>query len=255
MSSIYELLQFTNVKDASKEEKSLGVDKTHYSGEFPTLFFKEVSKFDDETLKEISKIHHNLWNYKKVLFLYVTSKTEIRIYNCSSQPFNYIKEKDNLSKGLEKLELARSNITDIDILNKLFEIFSASAIDSGAIWTRDSKYLKKLKLDKRVDNFLVNSLVETAKELEKEGLDLDVVHSLIMRSLFIMYLEDKGATPEEFYKKEKQNAHSYFDLLEDKEATYHFFEKIKDNFNGNVFPVTQKEKDTVKVHHLALIKK
>ena len=255
MSSIYELLQFTNVKDASKEEKSLGVDKTHLSGEFPTVFFKEVENYNHETLLEISKIHHNLWNYKKVLFFYVTSKTEIRIYNCSSKPFNYTKEKDNLINGLEKLELARSNISDIDTLNKLFEIFSAPAIDSGSIWTRDSSYLKKVKLDKRIDNFLVASLIETAKELEKQGLDLDVVHSLIMRSLFIMYLEDKGATPEAFYEKEKQNAHSYFDLLEDKEATYNFFEKIKDNFNGNVFPVTQKENETVKPHHLALIKK
>ena len=122
MSSIYELLQFTNVKDASKEEKSLGVDKTHFSGKFPTVFFKEVENYNDETLLEISKIHHNLWNYKKVLFLYVTSKTEIRIYNCSSKPFNYTEEKYNLVNGLEKLELARSNISDIDMLNKLFEI-------------------------------------------------------------------------------------------------------------------------------------
>ena len=253
MSAIYEKLHFFNIVDASKEYKeSLGIDKVHNSGEFPTVFFKEVNNFDKKTLSEIAKTHHNLWNHKKVLFLYVTSKTEIKIYNCSNKPFNYQDENISLDKELKKIELANS---DINKLDKLFEIFSAPAIDSGSIWTRDSSYLKKLKLDKRIDNFLVSSLLETAKELEKQGLDLDVVHSLIMRSLFIMYLEDKGATPENFYEKEKQDAHSYFDLLEDKEATYHFFEKIKENFNGNVFPVTQKENETVKPHHLALIKK
>ena len=251
MNLVYQKMQFTNVQEASKEEKSLGVDKTHFSGEFPTVFFKEVNKFDSETLKEIAKIHHNLWNYKKVLFLYVTSKTEIKIYNCSAKPFDYKIKDTDLKKELKQIELASS---DTDKLDELFEIFSASAIDSGSIWTRDNNYLKQLKLNKRVDSFLVESLVATAKELKKQGLDLEVVHSLIMRSLFIIYLEDKGATPEDFYKKEKQNAHSYFDLLEDKDATYNFFEKIKENFNGNVFPVSSKEKN-VELHHLELIKK
>ena len=253
MSAIYEKLQFTNVIDASIEDKeSLGIDRVHKSGDFQTIFFKEVNKFDEKTLKEIAKIHHNLWNYKKVLFLYVTSKTEIKIYNCSHRPFNYQDKNININKELKKIELASSNINKIDTL---FEIFSAPAIDSGSIWTRDSNYLKQLKLNKRIDKFLVDSLVQTAKELEKQGLDLDVVHSLIMRSLFIMYLEDKGATPKEFYEKEKQNAHSYFDLLDDKEATYYFFEKIRDNFNGNVFPVTQRERESVNVSHLELIKR
>jgi len=253
LSAIYEKLQFTNVIDASTEDKeSLGIDKVHKSGAFQTVFFKEVNKFDEKTIKEIAKIHHNLWNYKKVLFLYVTSKTEIKIYNCSHKPFNYQDKDIDINKELKKIELASR---DINQIGTLFEIFSAPAIDSGSIWVRDSGYLKQLKLDKRIDKFLVDSLVQTTKELEKQGLDLDVVHSLIMRSLFIMYLEDKGATPKEFYQKERQNADSYFDLLEDKDATYHFFEKIKDNFNGNVFPVTSKEKDSVELHHLSLIKK
>lgn len=255
MSSIYELLQFTNVKDASKQEKSLNIDKIHYSGDFPTVFFKEVEDFNQEILKEIAQIHHNLWNYKKVLFLYVTTKTEIRIYNCSSSPFDYKKEKTDIKNELEKLELARSDISDRDTLDTLFEIFSASAIDSGSIWTRKNNFTEKIKLNKRVDSFLIESLVKTAKRLEVEGLDLEIVHSLIMRSLFIMYLEDKGATPESFYDNEKQNAHSYFDLLDDKDATYSFFEKIKDNFNGNVFPVTKNEEEQVEKSHLLLIKK
>jgi len=175
LGSFYELLQFTNVKEASVEEKLLGVDKTHYSEKFPTVFFKEIESFNQETLKEIAKIHHKLWNYKKVLFLYVTSKTEIRIYNCSSKPFNYRDKKNNLTDELKNLEIARSEISDRDTLNKLFEIFSAPAIDSGSIWIRDNSYLKQLKLDKKIDNFLVTSLIKTAEELEKQGLDLDVV--------------------------------------------------------------------------------
>jgi len=261
LSKFYDLLQFTDIKTVSSLKKSyenlktLDIDKVHFSGKFPTVFFKEVERFDSDTLKKIAQIHHKLWNYKKVLFLYVISKTEIRIYNCSSNPFNYEKEETDIKKELENLELARSNISDKNTLDTLFEIFSASAVDSGSIWTRKNNFTEKLNLDKRIDNFLIESLVKTAKRLEENGLDLDIVHSLIMRSLFIMYLEDKGATPKSFYGVEKQNACSYFDLLNDKEATYSFFEKIKDNFNGNVFPVTKEEEEQIKPLHLSLIKK
>ncbi len=255
--SIVEFLQFDNlqtVETPKLKELDLGIDKVHYSGNYPTVFFKEVKQFDNDTLKEIALIHHKLWNYKKVMFLYVTTLTEIRIYNCNSKPIE-LKQNDDIQEILKTHEIAQSSKSDKEKLNQLLEIFSASAIDSGSIWTRDNDYIKKIDLDKQIDKFLVTSLEKTAKELEEQGLDLDIVHSFIMRSLFVMYLEDKGATPESFYEKEKHNAHSYFDLLDDKEATYSFFKKIKDNFNGNVFPVSHKEYKDVNLNHLTLIKK
>jgi len=230
--------------------KDLDIDKIHFSGKYPTIFFKEVKQFNKETLTEIANIHHNLWNYKRVMFLYVTSLTEIRIYNCNSKP----EKSDDIEKTLEKHEIAKSNFEDKKNLNQLLEIFSASAIDSGSIWTRDNEYLKQIKLDKRIDKFLVTSLVNLAEKLEEDNIDLDVIHSLIMRSLFVMYLEDKSATPEEFYKDINEEASSYFDLLEDKESTYTFFKRIQDNFNGNVFPITKNEENQIKVKHLKLLK-
>ncbi len=246
MNQFYELLQFSNVKEASIQEKLLGVDKVHFSASYPTVFFKEVKQFDEKTLQEIADTHHNLWNYKKVMFLYVASLTEIRIYNCSSKP-----EKSNdIELTLKKHEVATSSFDDKKELNQILEIFSAHAVDSGSIWTRDNNYIKQIKLSSRVDKFLVTSLVSLAKKLEQDNIDLEVIHSLIMRSLFIMYLEDKDATPIEFYK----GASSYFDLLENKENTYAFFQKIQDNFNGNVFPVTSQENDQIDVAHLHLLK-
>jgi len=265
LSAIYNLLEFTNFETKTsldlnakflEEFKYLGIDKVHYSGKFPTIFFKEIKSFNSESLKEIAQIHHKLWNYKKVLFLYVTTLTEIRIYNCTNNPFNYEKKSLDISKELQKLEIAKNKIDDDkEKLNNLIEIFSASAIDSGSIWSRKNDYIKKIKLDKRIDKFLVKSLKATAEQLEKDGLNQEITNSLIMRSLFIMYLEDKGATPTEFYTYKGKQFDSYLDLLEDKEATYNFFQRIKDNFNGNVFPVSSEEKKNVTLNHLQYIKR
>lgn len=263
MSSFSSILQFTNLLALSsdtqnnnilEEFKHLDVDKIHFSGKYPTVFFKEVERFDSETLKKIAKTHHQLWNYKKVMFLYVTSLTEIRIYNCTNNPFDYTLESVDIESKVKELELVRSPINDKEKLSKILEIFSASAIDSGSIWTRPNDYVSQIKLDKRIDNFLVKSLIKLANRLVVMGLQLDIVHSLLMRSLFVMYLEDKGATPEKFYQDEKVEATSYFDLLDNKDATYNFFAKIQENFNGNIFPVCELEQEQVNTKHLKLLK-
>lgn len=262
MSSIVDLLHFDNLKTIDsisntsffEEIRSLGIDKIHFSGKYPTVFFKKVKQFDDETFKQIATIHHKLWNYKKVMFLYVTSLTEIRIYNCTSKPIPFDKDSKDIESNIKNHEIAQSSFEDKEKLNQLLEIFSASAIDSGSIWTRGKDYLKQIKLDKRIDNFLVKSLADLAKRFEKDNISLDVIHSLIMRSLFVMYLEDKKATPQEFYQEIDKKAKSFFDLLGNKENTYCFFKRIEENFNGNVFPVANKENDQIKVEHLKLLK-
>jgi type I restriction-modification system DNA methylase subunit len=76
-----------------------------------------------------------------------------------------------------------------------------------------------------------------------------------MRSLFLLYLEDKGATTKEFYKSFSKNAITYFDILKDPKATYNLFETLADDFNGSLFTVIDEEKNIVNSNHLELIKK
>ena len=223
----------------------------------PSLFLKEVYAFDVETLKQISGIHHLCWNFQKVLFLYVYSKTEIRIYNCSEKPF-VINEKVDFKKELENLELFSCHETDKSKLLTLNNIFSRLAIDTGFIWSsEDAKQIKeKIKLQNRVDKFLVQSLINVSNALEKKGLeDKDLVHKLIMRSLFLLYLEDKKATSTDLYHSISSDANSYFKILENVENTYALFKKLAEDFNGSLFNITSNEKDLVDVKHLDLIKK
>jgi len=264
--TLYKELQFTNLIGADSERlldeigfdpkdiEALKVDKIHFSGKFPTVLFKEVKFFDNATLKSIAEIHHNVWNYRKVLFLYVVSDTEIRIYNCTHTPFNYQKTDIDIDSELAKRELARASLSDREKLEELIKLFSAVAIDCGNIWT--IKELKgKLDINRRIDKFLVNSLLKTGNRLINTGLTKEQVHSLIIRSLFVMYLEDRGATPPEFYSDVKSDVDSFIKLLENKDATYRFFNKIEEHFNGNVFPVTPEEFNTVTSEHLELIRR
>lgn len=268
VATLYKELQFTNLikigeehplqeKDFDADELGfLGIDKIHYSGKFPTVLFKEVNSFDEPTLKEIAEIHHKVWNFRKVMFLYVVSVTEIRIYNCTHTPFNYQKEDAEIDTELQRRLLAQATLNDTEKLAELKNLFSAVAIDCGLIWTQADKELTgKLDINRRIDKFLVSSLLKTGDVLLAKGLEKEHVHALIMRSLFVMYLEDRGATPKEFYTNVKTEADSFIKLLEDKKSTYRFFKQIEEHFNGNVFPVNDEEDANVTNEHLDLIRR
>lgn len=256
---IYANLGYTSLKNASDPSlhdvvdfQRLKVDKVYYSGQYPAIFFKEVESFDPDTLKEIARIQHLIWNYRKVMFLFVSSKTEVRIYNCTLKPFNYDNPNVNITRELEKYELIREGVT---ALKTITEIFSQTAVDSGTLWNTDNDLKNKISLQNRIDKFLVSSLLNAAKKLKANGLSDEVIHSLLMRSIFIMYLEDKGAAGEtSLYSKIDKNANCYFDILESVDATYRLFNKLEVHFNGNVFPIIENEQELISDNDLKVIK-
>lgn len=233
-------------------------DKFYFSGNHPAVLFVDIQSFsNNDELRRIAAIQHKAWNYRKVILLFALSETEIRIYNCYEKP-TYIKENDNINLKLNPAELLRydTESSDVDTLNILVEIFSRVGVDNGLLWTEQPEIRKKIDLQNRIDAYLVKCLIETANALEKDGLDKKVIHSLLMRSLFILFLEDKGAANEAgLYTKIKSDCSSYFDILDSKEATYQLFEEVQIHFNGNVTSVLPNEEELVTDNHLKLIKR
>jgi len=220
----------------------------------PAVFLKKVTSFGTDTLKSISDTHKKIWNYKKVIFLYVYSETEIRIYNCAEKPLIISSENFNYQKELKKLEIKSYSLSDEEKLKELNNLFSSIAIDTGIIWTieKAESIRNKINLQRRVDKYLVESLIRTAKQLQNDGLEINFIHKIIMRSLFLLYLEDRGATNEVFYSGIRKGAKSYFDILDNVDDTYSLFEKLEDYFNGNVFTLGKGE--IITTEQLKLIK-
>ncbi len=240
--------------------REFGVDSIYFNTDengnsFPAVFLKKVKTFDVETLQAIADTHRKIWNYKKVLFLYVYSDTEIRIYNCSEKPLIKTQENFDYQKELQSVEIENYTFSDKKQLEELNKLFSRIAIDSGIVWTlEEAQFIRdKINLQRRVDKYLVESLVNTAQQLEQQGLEINFIHKIILRSLFLLYLEDRGATDEKLYSQIKKGTKSYFDILNDTKATYQLYERLEEDFNGNVFTLEKGEK--ISADQLQLIKK
>lgn len=259
---------FTDAKKVSEsqnsvltelKEKNFGVDSVYFCTDennvsYPAVFIKKVSHFDTTVFAEIAKVQQKVWNYKKVLFLYVYSETDIKIYNCAEKPL-IEKENFDFEREIKKIELESYKFSDKEDLQELNNLFSSIAIDTGIIWTIEeaATIRKKINLQRRVDKYLVESLINTANQLRTQGLSINFIHKIIMRSLFLLYLEDRKATDEVFYSNIRKGATSYFDILDNVEDTNSLFEKLDTHFNGNVF--TLENEEDITVEQLQLIKK
>ncbi|MFJ1261970.1 class I SAM-dependent DNA methyltransferase [Capnocytophaga canis] len=249
-------------------EKKIDVDLVYFNTDeetnssFPAVFLKKVSTFNDiETLKNIAETQKQIWNYKKILFLYVYSEIEIRIYNCAEIPLIVTTEDFDYQNELQKIEIKAYKYSDTQQLDELNKLFSRISIDTGIIWTsEEAKEIKdKINLQKRVDKYLVSSLVNTSKQLENNGLKVEFIHKIVLRSLFLLYLEDRGAAKKDFYSQIKKGAESYFDILDDVAATYKLFERLENHFNGNIFTLERDSNhqiiEKISIEQLQIIKK
>ncbi|MBK8561863.1 MAG: N-6 DNA methylase [Saprospiraceae bacterium] len=231
-----------------KEYGGVVVDEAYFSGEYPCVYIKWVKGGQQPNVNEILAAHKKIWNQGKVSFFIVESDTEFRVINCSDEPF----APSQRNKSIDDLTLLKGRLDDAKKMQELKEVFGKISIESCQFWEH-KKYATKIKSDRRVEKVLVDNLNSTRRELKKE-LPSSIIHNLLLRSLFVLYLEDRGATEPEFYAGYLPGAKSYFDILENKDATYRLFEKLDASFNGNLSPVTDAEKEAVIEVHLQKIK-
>jgi len=113
------------------------------------------------------------------------------------------------------------------------------------------KTFEKLKEPKaQVDEKLLENLENTKKKLEKKGLDNTFAQNIIGRLLFSRYLLDRGVKIESKFFTDKQ---SFLTLIKDKKLLYEYFDYLKKTFNGDLFPVDQKEISQVTDIHLSYL--
>jgi type I restriction-modification system DNA methylase subunit len=222
-----------------------GADQVYFSGEQPAVYFKSVPDFSPEVVAQVVELQRKIWNQGKVPLLYVDSPSEVRVYNCYEKPRSPHEENAEAD-----LRLTAANRQTQAALRDLATVFDKVAVESGVLW-QTGELARRITSKNRVLEALTTNLKTTRQRLRAMGLRLPVVHDLLLRSLFVLYLEDRQATDEAFYEGLLPGATSYFDVLQDVPATYRLFAKLEKAFNGNLCPVQAEERDQVTAAHLA----
>lgn len=245
--SPFQRLVYTQVHE------KIGIDAVYFLrdangiAKVPLIYFSSIQKYD---ANEVAELHRLAWNLGEAPLLFVVTPDEILIYNNYAAP-RTVKD-GNLDPTAGIIETL--SLTDGLAAQRLaLQKYHRSLLETGEYWRRS---MTRFDAQGRVDITLMSNLRIMRKTLinqiskrcnkSKETIT-SVVHSLLSRSIFIKYLEERkdsnGGTvfPQGFYSNFQKSAKQYTDVLNSKEATYSLFSALKEKFNGDTLQVSEVE--------------
>lgn len=207
----------------------------------PCIYFTQLN---EPNPRELAKLHKLSWNHGLAPMLWVITPDQVLLYNCYSQPTEQ-DQNDPTRHLIESFETTESD------LNRMNLFASRLQIESGEFWQWEKA--KQVDRTRRVDSVLLEDLTQAEKKLTQEkGLSRGFAHTLLIRSIFIAYLQDRDILNATFLLN-RFGVETFNQLLDDKDSSYQLFEWIQTIFNGDLFPVSKQEKYAVKQQHLEVI--
>ena len=206
----------------------------------PCIYFTQLN---EPNCRELAKLHKLCWNHGLAPMLWVITPDEVLLYNSYSQP----REDDESYPNRNLIERFETTKSDLERMNKYA---SRLQIESGEFWQWEKA--KQIDRQQRVDSVLVKDLNDAEKELtENQKLDRQFAHALLIRSVFVAYLQDRDILNQDFFIN-RFGVESFNTLLNNKLATYNLFEWLQTIFNGDLFPVSSQERNAVNNKHLKI---
>lgn len=214
--------------DAVINAKKLGVTDIFELGGAPCIYFKSLAA--DPTPEQVRVWHRTAWNHGLGRMLWIVTPSTIQILNAYKPPV------ESVGEGAHPAELLRAATDDLEQLRH-FELDRIS-LESGQFW--DTERGSRIKKSERIDTKLAEDLGNAGEMLVKQGCPSLASHRLMLRTMFTAYLEARGVLPRELFKGLAGT--EFREVLEDTDETRIFFERMRDTFNGDLFPPPPKSK-------------
>ena len=234
-----------------------GIQKLFFVENNPTVVFAKSGSSSTAKNEAFNKI----WCLAGPRILFLETDGELSIVDLAQKPIRAKQSQTEEFKTLERLNLTQN------YLEKL-QRFHRNNIETGRVFQE----VQFGDINQRADRSLISDLRYIRNELINDNLSESYAHSLIGRSIFIRYLEDRKILTDEYFNKiargnndwkeilsnsvldenlDFSNIQSkYLQVLQDKDFTYALFRKLSQDFNGDMFPNIDAEEKNVKIKHL-----
>jgi len=242
--------------------QQVGAEKIFFVDNNPVIVFAESDRGPEHWLSYFNRV----WCMGRPQLLFLARDGELSVFNLTKKP---ARERDDESRDERLLATIRATA---QVQEKLQQ-YRRDQIESGRLFED-----KRFGYDNRADRALIRDLNKVRKGLLGTNLKIEFAHALIGRSIFIRYLEDRKVLTSEYLRSVAEQHDRkdwariltrippdaylpederpvYPRVLSDRDFTYALFERLAKDFNGDMFPISQKERDAVTDDHLELLQK
>jgi type I restriction-modification system DNA methylase subunit len=211
--------------------QDLMLDGIWYQDRSPYVYFKEVDQIDPAALKEL---HRRFWNQGIAPFLVIVSSEAFHVYSSLALP---AKEHETVDDG-DRLVEVLSRTADILEIRQL-----ARSLQFGYFFhSKPKSFNPSLKVDRYLLKNLESARTRLLDPVNGVSLDIKIVHALLWRTIFISYLIDRKIIDSNYLAKiSGKESTTLLELLEGaslqeaKQNVYNLFQKLKNDFNGDLF--------------------
>ena len=220
----------------------LQMDAAYFHGNIPVVYFKELHTVNEDDLWDL---HRSLWNHNRAPLLIAVLPQEVRVYNCFAPP-----QRDSgrlMPQNSALLKQAVQQVTNVLELRQELSQYRRREIVSGRFARNQQGDFNR---EQRVDSRLLENLRRVRRHLIDDGISESVTNSLLGRSIFVRYLEDRGVINEDYFGRFGSGLTFHALLKGSWDETYHLFDELARRFNGDLFPINDLERDQVLPQHL-----
>lgn len=223
----------THVMRRAWADDQLGLDAIYLVDGKPVIYFKTDRGEDGR-----AKVFRRFWNHGVSPLLMLVDKTDVRVYSSLSPP-------------VQRGESPDSQDRLVDIFHRTSDGLLAlrrfvQAVESGQVYRHDT-YRKSFKPESAIDRHLMRNLKAARAELAsvKHRLDLNIIHRLLIRMIFMRYMEQRGVLNGDFFTHLGAGSDaSLQEVLEEECSTdqlYRVFLRLRDKFKGSLFEKSELE--------------
>ncbi|RCS41248.1 N-6 DNA methylase [Bremerella cremea] len=245
---------------------SVGVEKIFFVQNNPVLVFATANAVAQD---DIRTVVNRIWCMSRPQCLFLACPGELLVFDLTRPPIRTTEQLEAQGRLLRR-------VVSIAKVQEELAAYRRELLESGTAIEGQGYFSPG---EARADKSLLRDLKLVRNALLDAGLDgPNAVHanSLIGRSIFIRYLEDRRILLESDFEAvasrrkrwrellasnqgvpiEPSMQHiRYTKLLSDKDFTYAFFRQISEDFNGDLFPVTEEEEEAVTEDHLKVLQR
>jgi SAM-dependent methyltransferase len=239
----------------------VGAERVFFVENDPVFVFHDLL---EESEQAVLEAYRRAWCMARPHSLFLALPGELRVYSLDRPPARNLDE----WRDHRPVEIIR---TAAEVEERL-HAYRRELVESGEFFAREDLASSGQRADKR----LIQDLKAVRRSLLREGLEPPYAHALIGRAIFVRYLEDRGIlTAEYFYSIGRQRSawlealqtederphviqsagqRHFYRVLRDRDFTFALFDRLTEDFNGDMFPRDPAERDAISAEHLRLLR-
>jgi hypothetical protein len=188
---------------------------------------------------QFAQLHKRLWSWGGVPLVYRKTPGLVQLFRCAHNPDFVSATGETVCKPFKVLNTAVAISDD--------PWWDASRLRNGTLWDDPAVCKAMLSASKAAHKRLIDAVKQLNAELNAERvLEKHLRRKLLILSLMIAYLEERGVLLPENFGQFHKGATRFFQVLAHGDALVKLLAALEKRFNGNVFTLDNLDRESLK---------